>query len=566
MTIFYWQTMKCSEKRFQDMTHKETRMTLSGIKIGARLGIAFALVVVLMTVVGGYSINRMAVFDGRIRSLIEDKWPKTVMLNDLKSQVNVVARGLRNMVILDDPQELQKEEKRIVESLLVADKRIEELKKVVKSDSGKATLEEVIVARGAYQEAQRHVIATIKSGQKVEAGQELIGPMRKAQSAFFSTIDKMLAHQDREMVRVGEESTHLINQGRLVVVTLLVTAIILSVLLALMIVRSITAPIAELIAANDRLADNDLTVSIPRSGNDELGHLAESTRKVVGNLREMLGRVSESSSSIASASQQLRATAEQIATGAEELASQTGSVATASEEMAATSGDIAQNCIRAAEASRQSSESAGQGGQVVQETIAGMVRIANRVKESAETVESLGARSEQIGDIIATIQDIADQTNLLALNAAIEAARAGEQGRGFAVVADEVRALAERTTKATKEIGNMIKAIQDETKAAVSAMEEGVTEVEKGTQSSQQSGEALQMIVQQIGEVTMQINQIATAAEEQTATTSEITMNVQQVTDVVQQTSRGANETAEAASQLARNALSLDTLVRQFRL
>ncbi|UPU35243.1 methyl-accepting chemotaxis protein [Geomonas paludis] len=519
-----------------------------------------------MTVVGGYSINRMALFDGKVRSLIEDKWPKTVALNDLKSQVNVVARGLRNMVILQDPQEVQKEEKRIGECLQAADKRIEELGKTVRSDSGKAALKELIDARTAYQEAQHHVIATLKEGNKDKAGQELIGPMRKAQSAYFGAMDKMLSHQDKEMVRVGEESKQMIDQARMVVIGLLVLAVILSVLLAMMIVHSITAPVAELIAVNDRLADNDLTVTITLSGNDELGHLADSARKVVGNLREMLGRVSENSSEIASASQQLKATAEQIATGAEELASQTGSVAVASEEMAATSGDIAQNCVRAAEASRQSSESAAQGGHVVQETIAGMVRIAERVKDSAATVESLGARSEQIGDIIATIEDIADQTNLLALNAAIEAARAGEQGRGFAVVADEVRALAERTTRATKEIGNMIKAIQDETKAAVSAMEEGVVEVEKGTQSSQQSGEALQMILQQIGEVTMQVNQIATAAEEQTATTSEITMNVQQVTDVVQHTARGANETAAAASQLAHSAQSLESLVRQFRL
>ncbi|MBJ6802734.1 methyl-accepting chemotaxis protein [Geomonas propionica] len=521
-------------------------MTLSGVKLRTRLGIAFAVVMVLMTVVGGYSINRMAAFDREVSTLIEDKWPKTVALNDLKSQVNVVARGLRNMVILQDPQEVQKEEKRIGESLQAVDQRIEELKKSAHSDAGKVALKEVVEARAVYQEAQHHVVATIKAGGKDKAGQELIGSMRKAQSAFFGAIDKMLSHQDKEMVRVGEESKQMIDQGRMVVVGLLVVAVILSILLALMIVHSITAPISELIAANDRLA--------------------ESTRQVVGNLREMLGRVSESSSEIASASQQLRATAEQIATGAEELASQTSSVAVASEEMAATSGDIAQNCVRAAEASRQSSESAAQGGHVVQETIAGMVRIAERVKDSAGTVESLGARSEQIGDIIATIEDIADQTNLLALNAAIEAARAGEQGRGFAVVADEVRALAERTTRATKEIGNMIKAIQDETKAAVSAMEEGVVEVEKGTESSQQSGEALQMILQQIGEVSMQVNQIATAAEEQTATTSEITMNVQQVTDVVQHTARGANETAAAASQLAHSAQSLESLVRQFRL
>ncbi|HIJ81904.1 MAG TPA: methyl-accepting chemotaxis protein, partial [Desulfuromonadales bacterium] len=186
--------------------------------------------------------------------------------------------------------------------------------------------------------------------------------------------------------------------------------------------------------------------------------------------------------------------------------------------------------------------------------------------DSAQTVESLGVRSEHIGQIIGTIEDIADQTNLLALNAAIEAARAGDQGKGFAVVADEVRALAERTSRATREIGEMIKGIQSETKSAVSLMEEGVKEVEKGALSSQQSSKALNMILEQIGEVTMQINQIATAAEEQTATTSEITMNVHQVTEVVFQTARGASETATAAAQLNGNALELQQLVSKFKI
>jgi methyl-accepting chemotaxis protein len=203
---------------------------------------------------------------------------------------------------------------------------------------------------------------------------------------------------------------------------------------------------------------------------------------------------------------------------------------------------------------------------VVEKTVIVMEHIAERVQASAKTVESLGERSDQIGAIIGTIEDIADQTNLLALNAAIEAARAGGQGRGFAVVADEVRALAERTTRATKEIGEMIKAIQHETKDAVASMEQGVHQVEAGTGEAAKSGHALQDILAQINDVAMQVNQIATAAEEQTATTSEISNNIQQITEVVQQTSQSAQESATEAAQLNGNAEELQRLVRQFKL
>ncbi len=255
-----------------------------------------------------------------------------------------------------------------------------------------------------------------------------------------------------------------------------------------------------------------------------------------------------------------------MATGAEEVSAQAATVATAGEEMSATSGDIANNCQLAAEGSQQASSAAVSGSKVVDETISVMNSITERVTNSAKAVESLGARSDQIGAIVGTIEDIADQTNLLALNAAIEAARAGEQGRGFAVVADEVRALAERTTRATREISEMIKAIQQETRDAVVAMEEGVREVARGSGKAAESGQALESILQQINDVTAQIHQVATAAEEQTATTSEISNNMHQITAVVAQTASGAQDSAAAASTLASLSDELRGIVRQFKL
>jgi len=346
----------------------------------------------------------------------------------------------------------------------------------------------------------------------------------------------------------------------------LCTLMALTILLALFLARSITVPISKLASQTAQLARGELDIQVACTSSDEIGQLACSFKTMTENLRSIISQVSCTSSEVAAAANQLNTTAEHIATGAEQVASQATTVATAGEEMSATSGDIARSCQMAAEGAKQASRSANDGTEVVESTIAVMSQIAAKVQESAKTVESLGARSEQIGAIIGTIEDIADQTNLLALNAAIEAARAGEQGRGFAVVADEVRALAERTTRATREIGEMIKAIQNETKGAVAAMEQGVQQVEAGTSEAAKSGAALREILAQINDVAMQVNQIATAAEEQTSTTSEISRNMMEITEVVRQTSQGAQESATAAAQLNGNAEELQRLVRQFKL
>jgi methyl-accepting chemotaxis protein len=315
-----------------------------------------------------------------------------------------------------------------------------------------------------------------------------------------------------------------------------------------------------------QLANGNLTVRATVTSRDELGEISGCFNQIADTLHAVVSRARSSADAVTGAAGELRSNAEQIATGAEHVATQAMTVATAGEEMAATSNDIAGNCSMAVESSNRACTTATQGAAIVRQTVEGMSRISGKVQESARTVENLGTRSDQIGAIIGTIEDIADQTNLLALNAAIEAARAGEQGRGFAVVADEVRALAERTTRATREISDMIKAIQGETRNAVSAMEEGVREVERGTQDAARSGRALEEILSQVSEVTGQINQIATAAEEQTATTNEISTNMQRITLVVQDTAGSSQMTAEAAARLEALARELQQSVERFRL
>ena len=344
-------------------------------------------------------------------------------------------------------------------------------------------------------------------------------------------------------------------------------ALLIGAAAAVLISRSIVVPLNAMIAVMRNIAEGerDLTHNLNLQSSDELGVFAKWFDMFMDNIQADVTHIGTDTHQLAAAAAQLHATAEQIANGSEKVAVQSVNVATAGEQMSASSGHIAENCSLAAEGSRHASEAAVSGAQIVDETIAVMDSIANRVKETAQTVERLGSRSEQIGEIIGTIQEIADQTNLLALNAAIEAARAGEQGRGFAVVADEVRKLSERTRKATSEIGEMISAIQSETKGAVVAMETAVDEVAKGSDKAAGSGKALESILQKINEVTEQINQVATAAEQQTAATLEISNNMHQITEVVAQTSSGARETTKAADQLSELASDLNAIVKQFK-
>jgi methyl-accepting chemotaxis protein len=314
------------------------------------------------------------------------------------------------------------------------------------------------------------------------------------------------------------------------------------------------------------LAEGDLTQTIEARRNNEMSRIIRAVGTLQQSMRTVITNIARSSEQVAQAAGNVRENAGRIAVGTESVAGQAETVATASEEMSATTSDIAHNCMLAAESSNRASQTARENAVVVRDAVMGMERVAVQVKDTARTIELLGQRSDQIGQIVGTIEDIAGQTNLLALNAAIEAARAGEQGRGFAVVADEVRALAERTTRATREIGQMIRAIQQETQGAVAAIECGVVEVEKGLGHSVKSGEALDQILAQVNEVSLQVSQIATAAEEQTATTGEIAVNMQQITGVIQTTASSATETATASTQLAGEAEHLYSLVRQFRI
>ncbi|HBA72129.1 MAG: chemotaxis protein [Geobacteraceae bacterium GWC2_55_20] len=396
----------------------------------------------------------------------------------------------------------------------------------------------------------------------VSFGSEKVAPLYNKPAESINTLNAFNIKHSQEHFRIADES----SKKQIFINTLIILcAIALSIIVCIVIARGITRSLANVFDTMSAIAGGDLTARSSITSADEMGMLGKEMNLMGEKLSGIIRKLSDNSLSVSSAAVQMHSTSAQMATSTEELAAQASTIATACEEMSATSSEIARNCHSAADDSAKANDAARMGAQVVEETVNVMSRIADRVRSTAKTVETLGSRSDQIGQIIGTIEDIADQTNLLALNAAIEAARAGEQGRGFAVVADEVRALAERTTRATREIGEMIKSIQSETRSAVSAMDEGVRQVEQGTLEAGKSGEALRHILEQIANVTNQVNQIAVAAEEQTATTTEINNNIQQITEVAHISSVASHEEASAANQLSNLAEDLKRMVELFK-
>jgi len=388
-----------------------------------------------------------------------------------------------------------------------------------------------------------------------------LGEHAKAFNDMRAALDQLVALQLKEADRQAAAADRLGNRITAAFMAALALALAGSIAISWLLARNVLGQLggdphvirdaAQTVASGDLTAEIDVSRAKP-------GSVQDSVRAMIDNLSKLVADITDHSCSVATSAIQLHGNTEKIGIGFTRVETEIVSISTACDEMAATSADIAGNCRLAAERSSKANEATDAGVKVVTETISGMRRIADRVRSSSQTVDALGKRSEQIGEIAGTIEDIADQTNLLALNAAIEAARAGEQGRGFAVVADEVRALAERTTKATREIGEMIKAIQSETRMAVASMVEGVEEVERGVEASHQSEEALEQIRDIIGGLTSQIGQIATCAEQQTSTTRVVAQNIHHSTEALSETVHSSRQNAEAVTHLIK--LSEDLL------
>ena len=451
--------------------------------------------------------------------------------------------------------------------------RSEEVKKILEGLRAKADtprereiLDSLKTAFAAFEPSFEHTQELALANNMKEAYRILFDETDKLRYPVQKCIESLNAYNESEGAREFAASKGTKDNAVIITLVALGIGIALSIFVAVVIGNSVVRPIKLLEEKSRLLAEGDMTVQVDYVGKDEIGNLAESFRTMIHNLRQTLHDVQEAASAVASASSEISSSTEEMAAGTQEQTSQAGEVASAVEQMTKTIVTNSRNASDTAEAAKHAKTAAETGGAVVEETVKGIDRIAAVVNQSADTVRTLGNSSDQIGEIIGVIDDIADQTNLLALNAAIEAARAGEQGRGFAVVADEVRKLAERTTTATKEIAAMIKQIQTETIGAVSSMEEGTREVERGKELADKAGKSLREIVQVSQKVTDMVSQIAAASEEQSSASEQIAKNVEAISAVTGQTASGTQQVARAAEDLNRLTENLQNYIARFKL
>ncbi len=399
-----------------------------------------------------------------------------------------------------------------------------------------------------------------------------VGQYRDAQQVSHQALEKMTG-LGQQLLDLSDKLTASQNakrdadsrQAQFMLGLVTVLALFFGVLAAWAITRQITLPLKHTLAAVDRVASGDLTHNLNIDRRDELGQLQGGIQRMTLSLRDLIGGISDSVTQIASAAEELSAVTEQTSAGVNSQKVETDQVATAMHQMAATVQEVARNAEEASEAAVAADQQAREGDKVVNEAIVQIERLASEVGHSTVAMGELKRESDKIGSVLDVIKSVAQQTNLLALNAAIEAARAGEAGRGFAVVADEVRSLAQRTQKSTEEIEVLIAGLQNGTQQVATIMDSSRELTVSSVDLTRRAGHSLESITRTVSAIQAMNQQIAAAAEQQSATAEEINRSVLNVRDVSEQTSAASEETAASSVELARLGTHLQGLVGKFR-
>jgi methyl-accepting chemotaxis protein len=539
-------------------------MSLRSIGIALRASLSFGLVALLLLGLGVFSLTQMSRMDAASDDVGENWLPSIQLLKEIDQGILRQRVYTLRAMVLTDQTAIAKNKASIAELQSRVKQLQDSYKAMLTGAEEKALYDESARAYEAYLNGQKQMLSYLDQGRVDDAREHFNTHMTGQGDELMRALNAVSDFNNAGAQAAATLSGDTYDSAAASVITSIVIAGIVTILLAWLLIRSIVQPLAEAVRITQIVASGDLTRPIEVTGNDEPARLLESMRMMQANLRETIQRISDSSSQLASAAEELHVVTEDSSRGLQQQNGEIEQAATAVNEMTAAVDEVARNAVATAEASQQSEQSGREGQQQVKRTVQSINELASGVTLTAEQVEKLADKVRDISKVLDVIRSIAEQTNLLALNAAIEAARAGDAGRGFAVVADEVRALAHRTQQSTTEIEGMIGGIQQGTEGAVQAMQLSNEQARATLVVAQAAGAALDQISTAIATITERNLVVASASEEQAQVAREVDRNLINIRDLSLQTSAGANQTSAASQELSQLAVGLRTLVARF--
>lgn len=538
------------------------------LKVGNRLAMGFGMLMILMAILVVVSLTRMELIQSNLKTITDHDAYVIRLLNTMRNTTNIQSIAVRDVVMQEDFSFKKSELTRMQAARKSYLETAESLVKAVTDSEETSLLDNIKTAEIAYQKNIDKAINHSLSEETSEAAALTRGALRDSQLALITQLDslheRLQKHSDATVLNM--ESIY--DSARVTMIGLMLIALLIAVITAVVISRSITKPLSKAVAMAQTIAEGDLTMNqtITTDGNDEVGQLLQAMAKMHNNLQTVIRKVTGSTVELASATEEMSRIMSDTTANVSRQRSETDEVATAMNEMTATVQEVARNASHAADSAAQADKEAQASKLIFDQTSSSIQDLASAIREVASATGKLTEETNNIGGVLDVIKGIAEQTNLLALNAAIEAARAGEQGRGFAVVADEVRTLASRTQNSTQEIQAMIQRLQAGAKDTVRAMEQGLTLVETTVDASARAETSLETILKSATTILDMNTQIATAAEEQSQVAEGINRSVNNIAMVSEQTVNGAQQTASASSTLAKLAIDLQSLLSQFRI
>ncbi|MBD8596662.1 methyl-accepting chemotaxis protein [Pseudomonas sp. CFBP 8772] len=539
-------------------------MSIRNMNIAPRAFLGFAFIAALVIGLSVFSVHRMAQIRQATIDMESNQLPSIGHLTGmLENSLRLRITSFRTLVNRE-PASLRETDARIAELI----GKLQAAKKAyaaLPAEADELALYNQFEATLATFLGIQANVLDLSHQDKVDDMRALINTrMKEATDLMGAQINQLIAINTKSATEAGEISRQEYESANLSMIAVSAVAVLLTILLAWVLTRSIVNPMSRAVRAAEEISSGDLTRSIEVDGKDEATLLLRALATMQRNLRQTIELISGSSTQLASAAEELSAVTEESSRGLQQQNNEIEQAATAVNEMTAAVEEVARNAVSTSEASQQSNQTARQGRERVIETVRSIQDMAQQIQATSGLVEGLAAQGRDIGKVLDVIRSIAEQTNLLALNAAIEAARAGEAGRGFAVVADEVRALAHRTAQSTTEIEQMVAGIQTRTGDAVQSMSRNTESTRTTLSLASSAGDALELITEAIAQINERNLVIASASEEQAQVSREVDRNLVNIRDLAAQTAAGANQTSAASHELSRLAVDLKAMVAKF--